>query len=75
MRCKHQSFRLFRESIFLVPDSDKVETIGGFVCELAGRVPLVGEKFSTETVLLEIERADSRQIHSILLTPVKNATP
>ncbi len=56
-------------------DSDKVETIGGFVCELAGRVPLVGEKFSTETVLLEIERADSRQIHSILLTPVKNATP
>ncbi len=52
-------------------NSDKVETIGGFVCELAGRVPRVGEKFSTEHVLLEIESADEKQIHSILLTPVK----
>lgn len=48
-------------------ESTQVETIGGFLCELAGRVPRKGDSFTLEGRRFTIKEADKRQIRWILI--------
>lgn len=50
-------------------DSDQVETVGGYLCELAGRVPAVGENFSLAGHRFTVKEADAKQIRWILIHP------
>jgi len=46
--------------------SEQVETISGYLCELAGRVPEAKEFFTIDGHTLTIKEADAKQIHWIL---------
>ncbi len=48
-------------------DSEQVETIGGYLSELAGRVPKTGETFTLAGKRFTIKEADKRQIRWILI--------
>ena len=50
-------------------ESDQVETIGGFLTELAGRVPRQGDSFTLEGRRLTVREADRRQIRWIVIEP------
>ena len=41
------------------------ETVGGFVLSRAGRVPLVGERFETDGIEVEVLEAERRRIHKV----------
>lgn len=53
----------------LVLKSDQVETIGGFLTELAGRVPRQGDAFTLEGRRLTVREADRRQVRWIVIEP------
>ncbi len=50
-------------------ESEQVETIGGFLTELAGRVPRQGDAFTLEGRRFTIKEADRRQIRWIVIEP------
>lgn len=50
--------------------SDFVETLGGFIIEMAGRIPATGETFDINGYSFQIKEADSKQIQSVLIFPV-----
>ncbi len=50
-------------------ESEQVETIGGFLTELAGRVPRQGDAFTLEGRRFTIREADRRQIRWIVIEP------
>lgn len=50
-------------------ESDQVETIGGFLTELAGRVPRQGDSFTLEGRRLTVREADRRQVRWIVIEP------
>ncbi|MCC8195137.1 MAG: hemolysin family protein [Deltaproteobacteria bacterium] len=50
-------------------DSDEVETIGGYLCHIAGRVPLPGEKFVVDGTVFTVLDADAKKIQSIRAEP------
>lgn len=50
--------------------SDFVETLGGFLIEMAGRIPAAGETFDINGYSFQIKEADSKQIQSVLVFPV-----
>ena len=54
-----------------IPDGD-YSTIGGWVLSLFGKIPKAGEKIYWQNFRIEIERADKKQIHKILLEAKKN---
>ncbi len=47
--------------------SDQVETVSGYLCEQAGRVPEAKEVFTIDGHTLTIKEADAKQIHWILV--------
>jgi magnesium and cobalt transporter len=53
------------EALNLKLDSDEVDTIGGLLSHIAGRLPLPGERFTLNGRLFIVEKADSRQVHSV----------
>lgn len=53
--------------------SEQVETVSGFLCELAGRVPDQQESFTIDGHVLTVKEADAKQIHWILVR--EDATP
>ncbi len=55
--------------IFL--ESDEVETIGGYLSQLSGHVPQVGESFTLAGRLFAVLEADIKQIKAIKVTPVE----
>lgn len=57
------------EHLELKLDSEQVETVGGYLCELAGRVPSVGENFSLAGHRFTVKEADAKQIRWILIHP------
>jgi magnesium and cobalt transporter len=59
------------EHIDLDLDSELVETVGGYLCELAGRVPVAGESFTVSGHRFLVKEADAKQIRSILVQPPK----
>lgn len=50
-------------------ESDEVETIGGYLSQLSGHVPQVGEVFVLEGRQFTVLEADIKQIKSIKVTP------
>ncbi len=58
------------EDLHLGLDSEQVETVGGYLCELAGRVPSIGETFSLAGHRFTIKDADAKQVRSILIHPL-----
>jgi CBS domain containing-hemolysin-like protein len=46
-------------------DDGGFETVGGFVLARAGRVPLVGERFETDGLEVEVLEAERRRIHKV----------
>ena len=51
-------------------ESDEVDTIGGYLCHIAGRVPLPGEQFIAAGTLFTVLEADAKKIQSIRAEPV-----
>jgi len=47
---------------------DDVDTIGGFILKLAGKVPTVGETFRHENLAFEVTQADGRRIVQLRVT-------
>lgn len=52
-------------------NSEQVETVSGYVCELAGRVPSAGEAFSINGHRLVVKEADPKQVHWIVIQAVE----
>jgi len=55
----------------LALESEQVETIGGYLCELAGRVPSRGDTFSLEGFRVTVHEADAKQVRSVIVQPPK----
>lgn len=59
------------ERLSLDLNSDQVETLSGYICELAGRVPEQGEVFRIDGHSFEVKDADPKQIHWVLIKPAQ----
>lgn len=46
----------------------EVDTIGGLVCLIAGRLPEVGEQIRVDSLIFTIVAADERQVHELRVT-------
>lgn len=55
----------FNELFDLELASDQVETIGGYFCELAGRIPAKGETFTMGGWRFLVEEADAKHIETV----------
>lgn len=62
----------FNEVLGVNLENDDVDTIGGLAANYLGRMPHKGEKFSIGQLNFEVQRADARQIHVLL---VKKTSP
>lgn len=60
------------ERLGLKLTSEQVETVGGYLAELAGRVPAKDEFFTFSGHRFTIKEADAKHISSILVQPVQN---
>jgi magnesium and cobalt transporter len=47
--------------------SDEVETLGGYLCLMAGYVPAQGESFPLQDKIFEILDADAKQVRQVLI--------
>lgn len=61
------------EVLGIVIETDEVETIGGYLCHIAGRVPLPGEKFVVGETQFTVLDADAKKIQAISAEPVPPA--
>ncbi len=50
-------------------EGDGFETVGGFILSRLGRVPLVGERFTTDGLDVEVLEAERRRIHRVRVRP------
>lgn len=48
-------------------ETDQVDTISGYVCSVAGRVPEAGEVFEAQGLRFEVREADPKQVHWIVI--------
>lgn len=46
-------------------ESDEVDTIGGLLSHIAGRLPVAGDRFNLEGKCFVVEDADTRQVHTV----------
>ena len=53
-----------------VPEEGPYETVGGFVMDALGRLPVVGDEVPVADGMLRVERLDGRRIDRIRYTPV-----
>jgi len=53
-----------------VPWEGKAATAGGYVTEVLGHIPTVGERTTIDGVSVEVERMEGRAVVSLLVTPV-----
>jgi len=56
-------------------ENDEVDTIGGFLCMLAGHVPAKGESFELEGWRITVESSDLKLIHRVRLEPADSKDP
>lgn len=54
----------------IVLSSDQVETLGGYLSELAGRVPRQGDSFETAGYRFTVTEADRRQVRWVMAQPL-----
>lgn len=52
-------------------DSEVVDSIGGYITALAGRIPHVGEFFTFADQTFTVHEADAKHVRTIIVTPVK----
>lgn len=57
----------FNEVLSVELENEDVDTIGGLVTNHLGRVPHKGEVFHIDHLSFEVQRADARQIHVLLV--------
>ena len=57
------------ERLGVLLESDQVETIGGYLSEIAGHVPQAGESFTVGAHSYTVMEADAKQIKTIRVTP------
>ena len=57
------------EQMGIIITSDEVDTIGGFLCHMAGRVPQAGERFIAADTLFTVTEADAKHIRTINAQP------
>ncbi|WP_319759431.1 hemolysin family protein [Maridesulfovibrio sp.] len=57
------------EKLNLTLDSEHVESIGGYISELTGRIPHVGEFINISGYKFTVHEGDAKQIISILIDP------
>ena len=50
---------------------DDVDTVGGVILKLAGRVPVIGDQFDYRGFKFEVTEADSRRILQLQVTPLR----
>jgi len=50
--------------------SEQVETLGGYLSEIAGRIPLPGDFFTLGSRRFTVKDADAKQIKTILIEPL-----
>lgn len=48
-------------------ESDEVDTIGGLLSHIAGRLPVAGDEFTLEGRVFAVQDADTRQVHTVLV--------
>ncbi len=67
----------FNEAFQCELNDEQVDTIGGYVTDLFGRVPHRGERIETSDLRFEVQRADARQVHVLIVEKITsaNATP
>lgn len=58
-----------KESLPISIVCEEVDTLGGYLTHLAGRVPKPGEEFVLEGALFRVVDSDVKQIHRILFRP------
>lgn len=63
-----------KESLPVAITCEEVDTLGGYLTHLAGRVPKPGEEFVLEGALFRVVDSDVKQIHRILFRP-RDAQP
>lgn len=49
--------------------SEQVDTLGGYLCELAGRVPVVGQSFTMGGRRMVVREADRKQVRWVAVDP------
>lgn len=59
------------EDIGIEIDSEEVDTIGGYLCLLAGKVPEINEVFEVNEWQFTIEEADAKQVKTIKTQKMK----
>lgn len=57
------------ESFGIDLESEEVETVGGYLCLLAGKVPHAGEVFTIGNRNFEVKESDAKQIKFIVVSP------
>lgn len=62
------------EKLELQLDSEHVETIGGYLSQLAGRIPGTGEFITISGYKFTVHDGDNKQVSSIMIEPL-NSTP
>lgn len=53
-----------------VPWDGEATTVGGYVAEVLGHIPAIGERTHIDGVLVEVERMENHAVVTILVTPV-----
>lgn len=66
------SLEELNEKLNISLESEQVETLGGYLCELAGRVPKQGESYVLLGYKFTVEDANRRQIRWVRIQPDKN---
>lgn len=61
------------EELGITIESDEVDTIGGYLCHIAGRVPLPGEQFTAAGTVFTVLDADAKKIQTISAEPVSES--
>lgn len=62
------------EELGIAIESDEVDTIGGYLCHIAGRVPLPGERFTVADAVFTVLDADAKKIQTISVEPLAEAS-
>ena len=57
------------EALPITVESEEMDTLGGYLTHLAGRVPKAGEEFTVDGRVFRIVSADAKQIHRVRMLP------
>lgn len=55
--------------------STEIETVGGFVYNLFGKIPVAGEEIAFENLVFKVEKVERRRIYKILITKKEANAP